>query len=205
MLRHNIKFDNKYDLKLIFWWNESFKVREADLIKKTYILKKMNEVRLNETYVENRLKRFKIRKMRIENVEKEKIDLTKFLKSFEEFEKMIETVEKNFKKNFEMRKKDFDQIEKLKKNWWRTQNNLKNAAESINDKNEIFKNNVMIINLDYNVAEDAVAVVKIKNETLRNIVLKQDFWNEHMRKSASDENTKFSIEWNVARAVNDWN
>ena len=30
----------------------------------------MNEARLNETYVENRLKRFKIRKMRVENVEK---------------------------------------------------------------------------------------------------------------------------------------
>ena len=90
-------------------------MREADSIKKIYILKKMNEVRLNETYAENRLKRFKIRKVRIENVKKKEIDLTKSLKNVEEFKKMIKTAEKNFKENFEMRKKNFDQIEKLKK------------------------------------------------------------------------------------------
>ena len=45
-------------------------MRKVDSIKKIYVLKKMNEVRLNETYVENRLKCFKIRKMRAENAEK---------------------------------------------------------------------------------------------------------------------------------------
>ena len=63
----------------------------------------------------------------------------------------------------------------------------------------------MIINLDYNVVEDAVVVVRIENEILRNIALKQNFRNEHMRKSVFDENTKFSIKWNVVRAVNDRN
>ena len=82
-------------------------MREVDSVKKLYVLKKMNEARLNETYVENRLKRFRIRKMRVENVEEKKIDLTKFLKSVEEFEKMIEIVKKNFKENFKMRKKKF--------------------------------------------------------------------------------------------------
>ena len=115
MLRHDIKFDNKHDFKLIFRWNESFKMRTTDSIKKIYVLKKMNEVRLNETYVENRLKRFKTWKMQAENVEKEKINLTKFLKNVEKFKKMIETAEKNFKENFEIRKEDFDQIKKLKK------------------------------------------------------------------------------------------
>ena len=91
-------------------------MRETDSIKKTYVLKKMNEICLNEIYVKNRLKRFKIRKMRIENVKKKKIDLMKFLKSVEKFKKMIEIVEKNFEKNFEMRKEDFNQIEKLRKN-----------------------------------------------------------------------------------------
>ena len=43
--------------------------------------------------------------MRIENVEKKKIDLTKFLKNVEKFKKMIKTAEKSFKKNFEMKKK----------------------------------------------------------------------------------------------------
>ena len=68
----------------------------------------MNEARLNETYVENQLKRFRIRKMRIENIEKKEIDLTKFLKNVEKFKKMIETVEKNFEKNFKIRKENSD-------------------------------------------------------------------------------------------------
>ena len=80
-------------------------MREVDSIKKIYVLKKMNEVRLNETYAENRLKRFKIRKMRIENAEKEKIDLTKFLKNIKKFKKMIEIAEKNFEEDFEIKKK----------------------------------------------------------------------------------------------------
>ena len=108
MLRHDIKFDNKHDFKLIFWWDESFKMRKIDSIKEIYVLKKMNEARLNETYVENRLKCFRIRKMRVENVEKKKIDLMKFLRDVEEFKEMIETAEKNFEKNFEMEKKNSD-------------------------------------------------------------------------------------------------
>ena len=52
----------------------------------------------------------------------------------------------------------------------------------------------MNINLDYNVAEDAVVVVKIENKTLRNIVLKQNFRNEYIKENASDENTRFLIE-----------
>ena len=83
-------------------------MQKTDSIKKTYVLKKMNEVRLNETYIENRLNCFKIRKMRAENVEEKKIDLIKFLKDVEKFKKMIETVEESFKKNFEMKKKNFD-------------------------------------------------------------------------------------------------
>ena len=83
-------------------------MRKADSIKEIYVLKKINEVRLNEIYVENRLKRFKTQKMRIENIEKEKIDLTKFLKGAEKFKKMTETVEKNFEKNFKMKKKNFN-------------------------------------------------------------------------------------------------
>ena len=63
----------------------------------------------------------------------------------------------------------------------------------------------MIINFNYNVAEDAVVVVRIENETLRNIALKQNFWNKHMRKNVFDENMRFSIKWNVARVINDRN
>ena len=70
MLQHNIKFNNKYNFKLIFRWSELFKMQKTNLIKKIYILKKINETYLNKMYVENRLKRFKIRKMQIENIEK---------------------------------------------------------------------------------------------------------------------------------------
>ena len=83
-------------------------MRKADSVKRTYILKKMNEARLNGTYAENRLKRFKTRKMRVENAEEEKTDLTRFLKDTEESEEMIEIAEKNFEENFEMKKKKFN-------------------------------------------------------------------------------------------------
>ena len=52
----------------------------------------------------------------------------------------------------------------------------------------------MNINFDYNVVENAVVIVKIENKTLRNIALKQNFRNEHIKKNAFDKNTKFSIE-----------
>ena len=168
-------------------------MRKVDSIKKIYILKKMNEARLNETYAENRLKRFKIRKMRIENVEEKKIGLTRSLKNTEKFKKMIEIAEKNFKENFEMKKENFNQIEKLKENRQIAHDDSKNAAESIDDENEIFENNIMNINLDYNVVENAVVIVKTENETLQNIALKQNFRNEHIKKDVFDENTKFSI------------
>ena len=69
----------------------------------------------------------------------------------------------------------------------------KDVVESIDDKNEIFENNIMNINFDYNVAEDVVVVVRIENKTLRNIALKQNFRNEHIKENVSDENTKFLI------------
>ena len=68
----------------------------------------MNEVRLNKTYVKNRLKCFKIQEMRTENVKEKKINLTKFLKSVEEFKEMIKIVKKSFEENFEMKKEDFN-------------------------------------------------------------------------------------------------
>ena len=48
---------------------------------------------------------------------------------------------------------------------------LKNVVELINNENEAFENNIMNINLDYNVVENVVVIVKIENETLRNIAL----------------------------------
>ena len=76
MLRHDIKLNNKHDFKLIFRWDELFRIREVDSIKKTYVLKELNETRFDETYAENRLKRFRTRNVRTENVEEKKFDLT---------------------------------------------------------------------------------------------------------------------------------
>ena len=51
----------------------------------------------------------------------------------------------------------------------------------------------MNINLDYNVAENVIVVVRTENKTLRNIALKQNFRSKHIKKNAFDENIKFSI------------
>ena len=59
MLRHDIKLDNKHDFKLVFRWNKSFRIQRANSMKDIYILKEMNETRLERTYADNRLKRFK--------------------------------------------------------------------------------------------------------------------------------------------------
>ena len=59
MLKHNIKLNNKYDLKFIFRWDEPFRIQRANSMKSIYILKKMNEICLERIYVNNRLKRFK--------------------------------------------------------------------------------------------------------------------------------------------------
>ena len=52
----------------------------------------------------------------------------------------------------------------------------------------------MNINFNYNVVEDVIIVVKTENETLRNIILKQNFRNEHIKENVFDENIKFLIE-----------
>ena len=79
-------------------------------------MKKLNEARLNETYAENRLKRFRIRDVRVENAEEKKFDLTLIQKDAEKFKKKTEDAEEDFKKKFEMREKKFNQIEELRKN-----------------------------------------------------------------------------------------
>ena len=68
----------------------------------------MNEAHFDETYAENRLKRFKTRNVRAENAEEEKLDLTLIQKDAEKFEKKAEIAEENFKKKFEMLKKESD-------------------------------------------------------------------------------------------------
>ena len=108
MLRYDIKFNNKHNFKFIFRWDEFFRVQEIDSIKKIYVLKKLNKAHFDETYAENRLKRFRTRNVRIENAEKKEFDLTLVQKKAEKIQKKAKTAEENFKENFEMLKKKFD-------------------------------------------------------------------------------------------------
>ena len=71
---------------------------------------------------------------------------------------------------------------------------MKNIIKSIDEKNKAFENNNMNINFNFNVVEDAIVVIKTENETLWNIVLKQNFRNKHIKNNVSDENMKFLIE-----------
>ena len=99
MLRHDIKLDNKYDLKLIFRWNELFRIREIDSIKRIYVLKELNETRLDETYVENRLKCFRIRDVQAENVEKKSSIWRWFRRTLKSSKKKLRLLKKILKKN----------------------------------------------------------------------------------------------------------
>ena len=77
MLKHNIKLNNKHDLKFIFGWNELFQIQRANSIKDIYILKKMNETRLEKVYADNRLNQFKTRN--VENSSTKQIEIYKIL------------------------------------------------------------------------------------------------------------------------------
>ena len=79
-------------------------------------MKKLNEICFDETYAENRLKRFRTQNVRIENAEEKKLNLTLIQKNAKKFEKKAETAEKDSEEKFEILKKKSDQIEKLRKN-----------------------------------------------------------------------------------------
>ena len=104
-----------------------------------------------------------------------------------------------------MLKKKSDQIEELKKDQWNVHEISKDATMSINENNETFKNNVMNIRFDHNVARDVAVTVKIKNWKLRDAAWAQNFRNEQIEKDASDENTEILIKRNIVRAINDRN
>ena len=54
----------------------------------------------------------------------------------------------------------------MKKDRWIAHDDSRYIAKLINEKNEAFENNIIIINFDYKVAENAAAVVKTKNKIL---------------------------------------
>ena len=68
----------------------------------------MNETRFNEIYTENRLKRFRTRDVRIEDVEEKKLNLTLIQRDVKKFKRRAETAEENSEEKFKMLKKKSD-------------------------------------------------------------------------------------------------
>ena len=127
MVKHDIKFDNKYDFKFIFRWNESFRIQRADSMKNTYILKKMNETRFERIYADNRLKRFKTKNAVDSSTKQIKIHKMLNITSENSIDTMKKSniVNKNVRVDDEIRNKP-----------------VRNIAESLNADNQIFENDV---------------------------------------------------------------
>ena len=132
MLKHDIKLDNKHDLKFIFWWNESFRIQRTNSMKDIYILKEMNKTRLKRIYADNRLKRFKSK-----NVEN---SLTKQIK----IHKMLNITSEN---SIDAMKKS----DNSNKNVWindKVRNEVVwNIAESSDANSQVFRNDITNNNL----------------------------------------------------------
>ena len=115
MLRHDIKLNNKHDFKLIFRWNELFRILKVDSIKKIYILKELNETRLNETYAENRLKRFRNRDVQAENAEKKSSIWRWFKETLKSSRKELRLLKKILKRSSKCWKENLIKLKSWKK------------------------------------------------------------------------------------------
>ena len=132
ILKYDIKLDNKHDFKLVFRWNESFRIQRANSMKDIYILKEMNETRLERTYANNRLKRFKIKN--VENSSTKQIEIHKMLNII--FENSINAMKKSNIINKDVRIDDEVRSEAV----W-------DIVESLNADCQIFENDVTNNNL----------------------------------------------------------
>ena len=132
MLKYNIKFNNKHDLKFIFRWNESFRIQRADSMKDIYILKEINEIHFEKTYADNRLKWFKTRN--VKNLSTKQIEIYEMLNITPE--NSIDAIKKSNIVN---------------KNVWvddEVRNEaVRNIAENSDAGSQIFENNVTDDNL----------------------------------------------------------
>ena len=76
-------------------------------------MKELNETYFDETYAENRLKRFRIRNVRTEDVKEEKLDLTLIQRNVEKFKKKLKLLKKILKKSLKCWKENLIKL----KNW----------------------------------------------------------------------------------------
>ena len=145
MLKHDIKFDNRHDLKFVFRWNELFRIQRANSIKNIYILKETNETHLERTYADNRLKRFKIKN--VENLLTKQTEIHKMLNII--FENSIDAIKKsnivskNIRINDEIRNKV-----------------ARNTAENSNADNQIFENDITNDNLSNSKTQNIYTRIK---------------------------------------------
>ena len=125
ILKHNIKLDNKHDLKFAFQWDGSFRIQRANSIKKIYILKEMNKTRLERTYANNRLKQFKIRNT--EDSSTKQIEIRKILNITSENStdkmKKLNIINKDVRVTEETRSEA-----------------ARNTAKNLNEDDQIFRN-----------------------------------------------------------------
>ena len=132
ILKYDIKFNNKHDFKFVFRWDESFRIQRANSMKDIYILKEMNETRLKRTYVNNQLKRFKIRN--VENSSTKQTEIYKMLNIT--FENSIDAMKKSsiINENVRIDDKVWNEI-------------TQDIVESSNANNQIFENDITDDNL----------------------------------------------------------
>ena len=168
MLKHDIKFDNKHNFKLIFRWDKSFQIQRADSMKDIYILNKMNEIRLERTYADNRLKWFKIKNA--EDSSTKQIEIHKILNIA--FENSIDTMKKSNIINENVRIDDEIRSKAVR-----------NIAENLNANSQIFENNITNDNLS--------------NSKIRNIHARVKSSTRRSNRLTEIENSLSSVEWST--------
>ena len=169
MLKHDIKFNNKHDFKLIFWWNElfrneSFRIKRVNSIKNIYILKEINEIRLERTYANNRFKWFKTK------------DVKNSTTKQTEIYKMLNITSEN-------------SIDAMKKS------NIINKNIRIDDevRNEIVRNIVESSNADSQIFENDVTNDNLLNSKTRNIRARIKFSTRRFNRLTEIENSLSSV------------
>ena len=128
-------------------------------MKKIYILKEMNEIHFEKTYVDNKLKRFQTRKSEDTS--------TKSMNN----QKMIDEIAKNFEETKKM-------INVINEKIIKTENN----------KNFKIENVVVVVNVEHRVSENVYIVVNVENKIFRNVVESAIVENEALENKAKDFN-----------------
>ena len=172
MLRHDIKLNNKHDLKLVFRWDGSFRIQRANPMKDIHTLKKMNGTRLEKTYANNRLKRFKTKNA--EDSSTRQIETYEMLNVAPE--NSIDAMKKSNNVNKNARIDDEVRNEAAR-----------DTVESSDTNSQIFRNNVTSDNL--------------LNSEARNIRARIKFSTHRFNRLAEIENSLNSIERSTSTAA----